>query len=781
MIVDGRMFTVVLLVFVSVALGQSNQREPHIGYVYPAGGECGEVVRVIIGGQNLRGANKAFISGEGVKATVIKHYRSMRNLDKNQRDEIGRRLARAAMARWEELARDGAELTNWGRRFIRRLDRMGGKKDSEPGETEPIEIPENPFLENLESKSFAELRHAMYELFEVNRSQRNPQLGEMVLVEFSISKRAIVGDREIRLVTPQGLTNPMCFCVGNLPEKCELETNGPNTECLIKGEQPLQLPVLVNGQIRPGDIDQFAFHAEKGQRLVIETLARHLVPYLADAVPGWFQATLALYDERGKEVAFADDYRFNPDPVLFYEVPKTGVYTLEIRDSIYRGREDFVYRVSIGERPFITETFPLGARTGIRRLAAIDGWNLPRQRLPLDGRGNSGNIRQTSVRKRSRWSNPVTYAVDSLPESMESEPNDTLQDSQRIPLPRTINGKINQPGDIDIYKFHMRSGDTIVAEVLARRLDSPLDSLVRLLDEDGKILDWNDDHVDKQKGLCTHHADSYLMKKVEKNSVYFIQLSDAQRHGGNEYAYRLRISAPRPDFALRLIPSSINILNGQSLPVTVHALGKDGFAEDIEIVLKDAPKGFKLSGNRIPAGMDRIRMTLTAAVDAPLEPQVITMEAIANVSGRQLHREVTPADDVMQAFLYRHLVPAESLMVAVKGRRPSPAIKISSDMPVSIPVGGSATVTVVTGDHPRFRDVEFTLDQPPKGVTLENVTAVGGGFMLRFAAQTGIAQSGYQDNLIVSLSTEVGARGRKGGKKRTSYMGTLPAIPFVLE
>ena len=45
--------------------------------------------------------------------------------------------------------------------------------------------------------------------------------------------------------------------------------------------------------------------------------ARELVPYLADAVPGWFQATLVLYDKKGKEVAYADDYRFNPDPTEY--------------------------------------------------------------------------------------------------------------------------------------------------------------------------------------------------------------------------------------------------------------------------------------------------------------------------------------------------------------------------------------------------------------------------------------------------------------------------------
>jgi hypothetical protein len=31
-----------------------------------------------------------------------------------------------------------------------------------------------------------------------------------------------------------------------------------------------------------------------------------------------------------------------------------------------------------------------------------------------------------------------------------------------------------------------------------------------------------------------------------------------QSKGGTEYAYRLRISPPKPDFELRIVPSSIN-------------------------------------------------------------------------------------------------------------------------------------------------------------------------------------------------------------------------------
>ena len=139
----------------------------------------------------------------------------------------------------------------------------------------------------------------------------------------------------------------------------------------------ITLPAIVNGQILPGGVDRYRFQARKGQQLVVAAAARELIPYLADAVPGWFQAALALYDAKGNELAYADDYRFHPDPVLHCEIPKDGEYVVEIRDSIYRGREDFVYRITVGELPFVTSIFPLGGPAGAQTTVELKGWNLP--------------------------------------------------------------------------------------------------------------------------------------------------------------------------------------------------------------------------------------------------------------------------------------------------------------------------------------------------------------------------------------------------------------------
>ena len=53
------------------ALSQVAQKEPHIGYVYPAGGRQGTAVETTVGGQHLDGVSEVIISGEGVKATVL--------------------------------------------------------------------------------------------------------------------------------------------------------------------------------------------------------------------------------------------------------------------------------------------------------------------------------------------------------------------------------------------------------------------------------------------------------------------------------------------------------------------------------------------------------------------------------------------------------------------------------------------------------------------------------------------------------------------------------------
>jgi hypothetical protein len=651
--------------------GARAQRDPRIGYVYPAGGRQGTTFQVAIGGQYLDGVANVYVSGGGVQAAVIEHNKPL-----TQREFT--------------LLREKLKELQQKRLAATQTAEKPGEQDVAQSVGHLTADATNPQWTAEDEQMLAEIKK---KLANPPNRQANPVIAETVTIEVTMAPDTEPGERELRLGTPSGLSNPLVFCVGQLAEFSEKEAKSSTTPGLgsrpagsLAGAGPapaqpepgmsITLPAIVNGQILPGDVDRFRFEARKGQQLVIAASARELIPYLADAVPGWFQATLALYDADGKELAYDDDYRFHPDPVLFYEIPRDGEYLIEIRDAIYRGREDFVYRIAVGELPFVTSIFPLGGTAGAQTTIEANGWNLPASSLTPQAKDKGPGVYPVSASCKGLISNPVPFALDTLPECLEQEPNNEQANVQQVTPPLIVNGRIDQPGDVDLFRFEGRAGDQIVAEVYARRLDSPLDSTLKLTDATGRQIAFNDDHEDKAAGLTTHHADSLLSATLPADGTYYLALGDAQHKGGPAYGYRLRISPPQPDFELRVVPSSINVRAGATAALTVYALRKDGFSDEIALTLKDAPSGFTLSGGRVPAGQDQAKVSLKAPPTPTTEPVSLHLEGRAIIQGQEVVRAAVPADDMMQAFFYRHLVPAKDLKVAVIPRaKPSPAQK----------------------------------------------------------------------------------------------------------
>lgn len=204
----------------------------------------------------------------------------------------------------------------------------------------------------------------------------NLQLADQVRFRVSIAEDAPLGIRDLRLVMPDGTSNRLYFEIGQLPDI--LEDSSAELSATATS-----LPVTFNGQVMRSDVDRFRFKASKGEQLVISVKGRIFVPYMADAVPGWFQPVLRLFGPDGKECAYSDDYTFHVDPVIFYKVPESGDYEIEIKDGLYRGREDFVYRIDVGELPFITGISPLGGPVGKKTKVQLRGYNLKKKVLTV--------------------------------------------------------------------------------------------------------------------------------------------------------------------------------------------------------------------------------------------------------------------------------------------------------------------------------------------------------------------------------------------------------------
>lgn len=742
---------------------QPQQISPRIGYVYPAGGRQGATFEVIVGGQFLEGVGAAHVSGGGLNVQVLEHTKP---------------LSPKAAGLLRDKAKELQEK-KWAA--------FGGGKRSEPSASQPAT---RPVWTAEDEKMLADIKKKLSTFVPPN--QINPAISETVTLQITIAPDAEPGERELRLQTQFGLTNPRVFCVGTLPEftkKRAVVLREPKNGLGPKKPPPepdqmVTLPTVVNGQIMPGGVSRYRFHASQGQRLVFAAQARDLIPYIPDAVPGWFQATLTLYDAKGKELGFADHYLFHPDPVLYCVIPADGDYVIEIRDAIYRGREDFVYRLALGELPFVTGIFPLGGKAGTPTAVEVQGWNLPLTRLTQDNQNREPGIYSFSVGKAGWISTHSLFAVDSWPEGLENETNNAAESAQPIKLPIIVNGRIEQPDDDDVFRFEGRAGEQIIAEVYARRLNSPLDSMLKLTDAAGKQLAYNDDHEDKGSGLNTHHADSLLRATLPASGTYYLHLGDVQHKGGAEYGYRLHVGPPQPDFELRIVPSGINVRPGMSIPLTVYALRKDGFAGEIALSLRDAPEGFTLTGGQVPANQDQVRLTLTVPRTTTKEPVRLNLEGRAMIQKRQVVRPVVPAEDMMQAFAYRHLVPAQELLAFVAGRwMPRGMVKILDATPIKIPAGGTARVRLNAPALAQTDKVQIELSEPPDGLTIKGLAPIREGTEITLQCDAGKVKPGIRGNLIFNIMVErdFGSGNESGPEtKRRISLGTLPAIPFEI-
>lgn len=673
----------------------------YIGFVYPAGGPQDATFPIRLGGQGLMHASDVVVSGEGVSARIVDYFQVLDNqqmgLLSQQLNELKKKETTvsdtivAKMASLELPAPIGpdtgldaapsliCQVCGTANALdatvcIRCNTKLDKPKAPAPGEKAAAGAPPNSEKEIAKQKMIDLIQRRFTE------DERNPAVRsqtELVFAEITVAPDAKPGRREIRVITKRGISNPLPFFVDQVPEVARKPMKTMQLPVLGKEflaqrkrapeeeEMRITVPCTMNGQTAAGEVNRYRFQAAKGQHLVISAKARELVPYVPDGVPGWYQAVLKLRDANGKEVAYDDDFRSNPDPLIHFEVPEDGEYLLTINEALFRGRESFVYRITVGEVPYVTGIFPLGGRVDEPVTIETNGWNLDGTTLTPPPKGAKPGRYLLAATDGKLVSNYVPFVLDTLPECLDQESNDEPSKAQKVTLPTIVNGRADRVGDWDVFEVDGKAGETLVAEVHARRLGSPFDSFLKITGSDGKILAINDDHYDAASGLNTDHADSYLMVKLPADGKYFIHLGDTRRHAGKEYAYRLRISRPQPDFELRMIPSRICMPSKGSAAVTVFAIRKDGFDGPIKLSFKDLPPGLESSGATLGPKQVSVGVAVKTSLTEMEKPINLTLVGSAKSGDREVVHEVVPAEDRMQAFLWRHLLPAETLPVLV--------------------------------------------------------------------------------------------------------------------
>lgn len=124
-----------------------------------------------------------------------------------------------------------------------------------------------------------------------------------------------------------------------------------------------------------------------------------------------------------------------------------------------------------------------------------------------------------------------------LPVVAEKEPNDGFRQAQKIQVPQVIDGLIDPPKDVDVFRFEGKAGQKVACEVVAARHGSALDSILTLYDAGGQQLASNDDGEGSR--------DSRLEITLPHAGTYYLAVMDAHDQGGPEHVYRLVVRASK--------------------------------------------------------------------------------------------------------------------------------------------------------------------------------------------------------------------------------------------
>lgn len=165
------------------------------------------------------------------------------------------------------------------------------------------------------------------------------------------------------------------------------------------------------------------------------------------------------------------------------------------------------------------------------------------------------------------------------------------------------------------------------------------------------------------------------------------------------------------------------------------------------------------------------------------EPVPLRLEGSAVISGQAMTRPVVPAEDMMQAFLWRHLVPSEDLLVLVRPSQWGPiTIEPQAEGPVAIPAGGTATVRYKSPGW-RVPLVEMKVAAPEEGLTITGFESAADFITCTVQAEGEALKSG---NLVVE-GIVVWPRSEEDRKKnpdapepQPSSIGIFPAVPFTV-
>ncbi len=433
-----------------------------------------------------------------------------------------------------------------------------------------------------------------------------------------IAKNCELGEHPLRIRTASGLSDVRTFWVGPFKTVEEIE---PNND--LAKAQSIPLNVTVSGTIGSEDVDYFRVEAKRGQRISVEIEAMRLAR-------GAFDPYLAIHDTNGEVLAAADDTPLlMQDSFLSILAPKDGAYIIQVRETTYGGRAEFAYRLHVGTFPRPTAVYPSGGKTGERLSVAFlgDPSGEFTQEIKLPGESHE-KLGAYADQAGLSSPSPNWIRVSPFPNVLEAAPNQDKEHATSTELlpPVALNGIISKKGEADWFRFKARKGQALDVNVYARRLRSPLDSVLEVFDASGKSIGANDD---------TGGPDSYLKFTPGEDGDYLVRVKDQLGNGGPDYTYRIEITPVQPSLTLSIPQVARNdsqtrqyilIPKGNRF-ATLMSAKRANCSGEIAFSADGLPAGVALQADTMPAKVDAIPLVFEAPSDTAIGGKFIDLTA----------------------------------------------------------------------------------------------------------------------------------------------------------
>lgn len=295
-------------------------------------------------------------------------------------------------------------------------------------------------------------------------------------VKVNVPADTAPGPRTLLCKTPLGVAEGTQFVVLSSADLGETEPNNDIAEA-----QTLQWPSAVSGVMNSeNDRDRFKVHLATGKEIVC---------VLKDAATG-FLLTVRGADE--KELASSERFGVGDAVQVGFRAETEGDYFIEVSHKDFR--RDVGYRLHVGEFPWVYEVSPLGVQAGPAQTVAVNGFNIGGAReMGVDPPDSVVPWHIMDLPLPAYENNPATsvqLAVASYPAIREVEPNNIPGKAQPVTTHQTVDAVLDETGDEpqDLYRVSLKAGESVLIDVNASRLGSPLDAVVDVLDASGKRL-----------------------------------------------------------------------------------------------------------------------------------------------------------------------------------------------------------------------------------------------------------------------------------------------------